>query len=158
MEAANTTATATLAVRFARARLTRAHDKRDGRRWLMDIPLRLEAMTTAPSPRVPAGTGRGAIPTLRGIIRCGPLALAELDVKSQEVVHPGRPGESSGCQVITLCEQEAWMNVHKNARLTPRRRQELVTRLEGGHPVKLLAREFGVAPRTVRKWRGRYRD
>src|SRR5206468_5023099 len=46
------------------------------------------------------------------------LATQELDlaVTRQEVVHPGRPGESSGCQVITHPDQEAWMNVHKNAR------------------------------------------
>src|SRR5439155_6291558 len=81
-----------------------------------------------------------------------------LDVRNQEVVHPGRPGESSGCQVITHPGQEAWMNVHKNARLTVRRRQELVTRLEAGEPLKHLARVFAVSPRTVRKWRARYQD
>ena len=48
------------------------------------------------------------------------------------------------------------MNVHKNARLTVRRRQELVTRLEAGEPLKHLARVFAVSPRTVRKWRARY--
>src|SRR5439155_998389 len=81
-----------------------------------------------------------------------------LDVTNQEVVHPGRPGESSGCQVITHPGQEAWMNVHKNARLTVHRRQELVTRLEAGAPLKRLARVFAVSPRTVRKWRARYQD
>src|SRR5205823_11547543 len=39
--------------------------------------------------------------------------LAYLVVTRQEVVHPGRPGESSGCQVITRPDQEAWMNIHK---------------------------------------------
>src|SRR2546429_5389737 len=48
------------------------------------------------------------------------------------------------------------MNVHKNARLTVHRRQELVTRLEAGAPLKRLARVFAVSPRTVRKWRARY--
>src|SRR5213596_1908890 len=53
--------------------------------------------------------------------------LKELGVTKQEVVHPGRPGESSGCQVITRPgQEEARMNVHKNARLTPHRRVELV--------------------------------
>ena len=50
------------------------------------------------------------------------------------------------------------MNVHKNARLTVHRRQELVTRLEAGAPLKRLARVFAVSPRTVRKWRARYQD
>ena len=50
------------------------------------------------------------------------------------------------------------MNVHKNARLTVRRRQELVTRLEAGEPLKHLTRVFAVSPRTVRKWRARYQD
>src|SRR2546429_9076946 len=48
------------------------------------------------------------------------------------------------------------MNVHKNARLTVHRRQELVTRLEAGEPLKRLARVFAVSPRTVRKWRARF--
>ena len=48
------------------------------------------------------------------------------------------------------------MNIHQNARLTPRRRQELVLRLEAGEPLKPLARVFAVSPRTARKWRARY--
>src|SRR2546430_8385845 len=91
----------------------------------------------------------------RGAAARLPAHAGALDVTKQEVVHPGRPGESSGCQVITHPGQEAWMNVHKNARLTVHRRQELVTRLEAGAPLKRLARVFAVSPRTVRKWRGR---
>jgi transposase InsO family protein len=48
------------------------------------------------------------------------------------------------------------MNIHKNARLTLRRRQELVTRLEAGEPLKRLARVFAVSAHTARKWRARY--
>src|SRR5258707_13796945 len=48
------------------------------------------------------------------------------------------------------------MNIHQNARLTLRRRQELVLRLEAGEPLKPLARVFAVSPRTARKWRARY--
>src|SRR5437899_2160216 len=81
----------------------------------------------------------------------------DLVVKKQEVVPPGRPGESSGCQVITPPGQEAWMNVHKNARLTLRRRQELVRRLEAGAPLKGQARRMEISVRTARKWWGRYR-
>src|SRR5882672_12830974 len=75
-----------------------------------------------------------------------------LGVTKQEVVHPGRPGESNGCQVMTLPIQEAWMNVHKNARLTPYRRQELVALVERGTALTVAAQAFGVSRQTVRKW------
>lgn len=48
------------------------------------------------------------------------------------------------------------MNVHKNARLTLRRRQELVRYLEAGEPLKRVARRFAVSAHTARKWRARY--
>src|SRR5262249_41959155 len=53
--------------------------------------------------------------------------------------------------------QEAWMNVHKNARLTPLRRRELVLRLESGELARTVATRLDVSLRTVRKWWGRYR-
>ncbi len=49
------------------------------------------------------------------------------------------------------------MNIHKNARLTPYRRAELVTRATRGEPVAALAQQFGVSLRTARKWLARYR-
>ncbi len=49
------------------------------------------------------------------------------------------------------------MNIHKNARLTPYRREDLVTRAVRGEPVTDLARQFGVSIRTTRKWVARYR-
>jgi transposase InsO family protein len=49
------------------------------------------------------------------------------------------------------------MNSHKNARLTLRRRQELVARLEAGEPLKRVARAFDVSAATTRKWWQRYR-
>jgi transposase InsO family protein len=54
-----------------------------------------------------------------------------------------------------LSLQEAWMNVHKNARLTPYRRQELVARLGEGVPLTVAARAFGVSRQTARKWANR---
>ena len=54
-------------------------------------------------------------------------------------------------------EQEAWMNNHKNARLTPYRREDLVTRATRGEPVAGLARQLDVSLRTARKWLARYR-
>ena len=45
------------------------------------------------------------------------------------------------------------MNVHKNARLTPHSRAELVRRiLAAGQTSKAVAMAFGGCPRTVRKW------
>jgi transposase InsO family protein len=58
-------------------------------------------------------------------------------------------------QSISL--KEAWMNVHKNARLTPYRRVELVQRVEAGEPGVRIATALGISLRTVRKWWGRYR-
>ena len=49
------------------------------------------------------------------------------------------------------------MNVHKNARLTPRGREILISRLERGeHPLD-VSTAMGVSASTVYKWRRRYR-
>lgn len=44
------------------------------------------------------------------------------------------------------------MNVHKNARLTPYRRQELVALFERGTALTVAAQAFGVSRQMVRKW------
>lgn len=45
------------------------------------------------------------------------------------------------------------MNVHKNARLTPRGREQLVRRIvEDGEPAAVVARAMGVSVPTARKW------
>ncbi len=49
------------------------------------------------------------------------------------------------------------MNVHKNARLTPHSRADLVQRVEAGQPMAAVATAFGVSVRTVRKWVERFR-
>jgi len=48
------------------------------------------------------------------------------------------------------------MNVHKNARLTPRGREQIVRLFLGGQTPKAIAEAVGVCPRTVRKWVSRY--
>ncbi len=49
------------------------------------------------------------------------------------------------------------MNVHKNARLAPKGREILISRLERGeHPMD-VATSMGVSASTVYKWRRRYR-
>jgi transposase InsO family protein len=49
------------------------------------------------------------------------------------------------------------MNVHKNARLTPRGREHIVRQIESGQTPKAVAEAAGVCPRTARKWVDRYR-
>ena len=44
------------------------------------------------------------------------------------------------------------MNVHKNARLTPRGRERIVLQVESGQTPEAVAQAVGVCPRTVRKW------
>jgi transposase InsO family protein len=48
------------------------------------------------------------------------------------------------------------MDIHKNARLTPHSRAEAVRRVMSGQIAKVVATAFGVCPRTVRKWVGRF--
>jgi transposase InsO family protein len=50
------------------------------------------------------------------------------------------------------------MDIHKNARSTPHSRADLVRRvLEQGQTPNVVATAFGVCPKTVRKWVGRFR-
>jgi transposase InsO family protein len=49
------------------------------------------------------------------------------------------------------------MNLHKNARLTPRGRERIVRQVESGQTPEAVAKAAGVCPRTVRKWVDRYR-
>ena len=49
------------------------------------------------------------------------------------------------------------MNIHKNARLTPHRRVELVGRISAGERVSEVAHQLGVSRRTAYKWIVRYR-
>jgi transposase InsO family protein len=48
------------------------------------------------------------------------------------------------------------MNVHKNARTTPRGREWIVSQAAGGQTPKAVAGAVGVCPRTVRKWLRRH--
>ena len=49
------------------------------------------------------------------------------------------------------------MNIHKNARLTPRGREVLISRLQRSERPSDVAQAMGVSIRTVYKWRRRYR-
>ncbi|MDR1310425.1 MAG: helix-turn-helix domain-containing protein, partial [Burkholderiaceae bacterium] len=48
------------------------------------------------------------------------------------------------------------MNIHKNAKLTPKGREEMVRRMQN-RPASAVAASFGVSVRTARKWQERYR-
>jgi transposase InsO family protein len=48
------------------------------------------------------------------------------------------------------------MNVHKNARLTPRGRERIVRLAASGQTPKAIGQAVGVCPRTVGKWLKRY--
>jgi transposase-like protein len=49
------------------------------------------------------------------------------------------------------------MNMHKNARLTPRGRERIVRQVESGQTPEAVAEVAGVCPRTVSTWGDRYR-
>ena len=48
------------------------------------------------------------------------------------------------------------MNIHKNARLTPRGRERIVMQVLSGQTPQAAARAAGVCPRTVHKWVARF--
>jgi transposase InsO family protein len=50
------------------------------------------------------------------------------------------------------------MDIHNNARLTPRGRAWLVRRIQSGQTPAAAANAVGVCPRTARKWFARYRE
>jgi transposase InsO family protein len=52
--------------------------------------------------------------------------------------------------------KESRMDVHQNARLTPRCRELLVARVLAGRCRRAVARELGVSEKTVQKWVGRF--
>ena len=49
------------------------------------------------------------------------------------------------------------MNIHDNARMTPRGRETLISRLKRGEHPRDVATAMGVSAGTVYKWRRRYR-
>jgi transposase-like protein len=48
------------------------------------------------------------------------------------------------------------MDVHQNARTTPRSRAEIVRRVQAGQAPGVVAAAMGVSEPTVRKWVARY--
>jgi transposase len=54
--------------------------------------------------------------------------------------------------------REDRLNVHKNARLTPKSRAEVVRRIAHGESKSAVACAFGICVKTVGKWFGRYKQ
>jgi transposase InsO family protein len=50
------------------------------------------------------------------------------------------------------------MNIHKNARLTPKSRAELVRRLAAGQSKAGVAADFGICTKTAAKWHARFKS
>ncbi len=48
------------------------------------------------------------------------------------------------------------MNIHDNARQTPRGREHIVLEVLSGQTPEAVSQAVGVCPRTARKWRKRY--
>jgi transposase InsO family protein len=65
------------------------------------------------------------------------------------------PGEAEGVKATAIPEKSR-MNVHKNARLTPRGREHIVMLVAVGQTPKAISQAVGVCPHTVRKWSKRY--
>ena len=68
----------------------------------------------------------------------------------QEIVHPGLPCEAGGCETTIPAEEEARMNIHKNARTTPRSRGQIVAHVltQRERPAAVAA-AVGVSERTA---------
>ena len=73
-----------------------------------------------------------------------------------EVVRP-----RLGCEVAITTHatvtQEPRMDIHENARTTPRSRMLMMQRLDAGWTIAAVAAAVGLDGRTVRKWRDRFR-
>src|SRR5438552_18999066 len=80
-----------------------------------------------------------------------------LGVEAMKVVHPGK-----GCEAVVATPNrtplEPWMNVHKNARLTPQGRLLMNRRIsEQGWTVAAAAEAGGLSVRRAYHWLARYR-
>ena len=80
-----------------------------------------------------------------------------LAVESTKVVHPGCWGEAVVTTHTNPTPKEAWMNIHKNARLTPQGRALLVRRRHQGWRVKDAAGAAGISLRQAFRWLARHR-
>ena len=79
-----------------------------------------------------------------------------LDVNFQEVVHSDLAGNADVARQKRFAEDR--MDTHKNARLTPKGREEMVRAVvDDGLSKAAAARQFNTTPKTVGKWVERFR-
>src|SRR6516165_816277 len=80
---------------------------------------------------------------------------AKLAVNFREVVHSVRTGNADVAKPQRFAEDR--MDTHKNARLTPKGREEMVRAVvDHGMSKAAAARQFNTTPKTVGKWAGRF--
>src|SRR5262249_4705874 len=78
-----------------------------------------------------------------------------LDVNFREVVHSVRTGNADVAKPQRFAEDR--MDTHKNARLTPKGREEMVRAVvDRGMSKAASARQFNTTPKIVGKWVGRF--
>jgi transposase InsO family protein len=78
-------------------------------------------------------------------------------VSFQEVVHPVRNEEAEGVEALADPREDR-MDIHKNARLTPKGREAMVRSVvEVGETKAAAALQFNVTAKTVAKWVDRFR-
>src|SRR2546429_9482038 len=82
-------------------------------------------------------------------------AVCCLAVNFQEVVHSIRTGNADVAKPQRFAEDR--MDTHKNARLTPKGREEMVRAVvDRGMTKAAAARQFNTTPKTVGKWVDRF--
>src|SRR6516225_8918404 len=80
---------------------------------------------------------------------------ALLDVNFREVVHSARTGNPDVAKPQRFAEDR--MDTHKNARLTPKGREEMVRAVaDRGMSKAAAAHQFNTTPKTVGKWVDRF--
>src|SRR5215472_10137378 len=83
-------------------------------------------------------------------------SFRQLDVNFQEVVHSVLAVNAEVAKQQRFAENR--MDTHKNARLTPKGREEMVRAVVDGGLTKAAAgRQFNTSVRTVAKWVKRFR-
>jgi transposase-like protein len=86
---------------------------------------------------------------------CFIRSSARLAVTFQEVVHSIRTGNADVAKPQRFAEDR--MDTHKNARLTPKGREEMVRAVvDRGMTKAAAARQFNTTPKTVGKWVDRF--
>src|SRR5262249_21737068 len=98
---------------------------------------------------------KGWIPMTTVVASRAGSARASLAVNFREVVHSVRTGNADVAKPQRFAEDR--MDTHKNARLTPKGREEMVRAVvDRGMSKAAAARQFNTTPKTVGKWAGRF--